>query len=92
MKNTLFSIILILLAFPLFSQNDTITFTVRGVRFDMVKIEGATYQKSNYYRDSMNRLNYHVPKRAGCDTSLTALDMGFRIVLDGNSPTNKTNF
>jgi len=30
--------------------------------------------------------------RAGCDTSLTALDMGFRIVLDGNSPANKTNF
>ena len=30
--------------------------------------------------------------RAGCDTSLTALDMGFRIVLDGNSPTDKTNF
>ena len=62
MKNTLFSIILILLSSPLLSQNDTLTFSVRGVRFDMVKIEGATYQKPNYYGDTMNRLNYHVPK------------------------------
>ena len=62
MKSTLFSIILFLLSSPLFSQNDTLTFTIRGVRFDMVKIEGATYQKPNYYGDTMNRLNYHVPK------------------------------
>jgi len=62
MKNTLFSIILILLSSPLLSQNDTLTFTVRGVRFDMVKIEGATYQKPNYFGDSMNCSHYHVPK------------------------------
>lgn len=62
MKSTLFSIILFLLSSPLFSQNDTLTFTIRGVRFDMVRIEGATYQKPNYYGDSMSRLNYHVPK------------------------------
>ena len=62
MKSTLFSIILFLLSSPLFSQNDTLTFTIRGVRFDMVRIEGATYQKPNYYGDTMNRLNYHVPK------------------------------
>jgi formylglycine-generating enzyme required for sulfatase activity len=35
---------------------------VRGVRFDMVKIEGATYQKPNYFGDSMNCSHYHVPK------------------------------
>ena len=62
MKNTLFSIILILLSSPLLSQNDTLTFTVRGVRFDMVRIEGATYQKPNYFGDSMNSSHYHVPK------------------------------
>ena len=62
MKSILPSIILLLLSTHLFSQNDTLTFTVRGVRFDMVKIKGATYQKPNYYGDTMNCSNYHVPK------------------------------
>ena len=62
MKNTFLLFIFILLSNQLLSQNGTLTITVRGVRFDMVKIEGATYQKPNYYGDTMNRLNYHVPK------------------------------
>ena len=89
MKNTLLSIILITLSFPLFSQNDTLTFTLRGVRFDMVKIKGATYQKPNYYGDTMNCSNYHVPKSVKYENSMNGYST---IVLDGNSPTNKTNF
>ena len=62
MRKTTLTILLLALLSPLFSQNDTLTFTVRGVRFDMVRIEGATYQKPNYYGDSMSGSNYHVPK------------------------------